>query len=138
MGKYENAASVLFRRSDMETLKLAVELAEKSGNEELHKLVLFRYSECKNESGVEVVEKKLPSKVDVVLKHLENEYENKEEIFEELDFCKSVNGVMGDIQNEGKNSSTIEIGITEERGEEPLSKENVKEILQEVVTDIIQ
>jgi len=44
MGKYEEAASVLFRRSNIELLELAVELAKLSGNEELHKAVLFRFN----------------------------------------------------------------------------------------------
>ncbi|XP_074038837.1 gem-associated protein 5 isoform X2 [Leptinotarsa decemlineata] len=48
LGKYEDAASVLFRRSDLDIIELAVELAEKSDNEELLKAVLMRYESFKN------------------------------------------------------------------------------------------
>ncbi|CAH1174063.1 unnamed protein product [Phaedon cochleariae] len=53
LGKYEEAASVLFRRSDIETMEFAAELAEKSGNVELHKAALFRYKSFLAESSGE-------------------------------------------------------------------------------------
>ncbi|KAJ8984371.1 hypothetical protein NQ317_003519 [Molorchus minor] len=63
LGKYGEAASMLFRRSDPEILEFAMELAKKSGNEELYKAVLFRYNafkaqkdeavECENETNGE-------------------------------------------------------------------------------------
>ncbi|XP_018568237.1 gem-associated protein 5 isoform X2 [Anoplophora glabripennis] len=96
--KYEDAASVLFRRSDVKTLKFATELAEKSGNEELHKAVLFRYNAYREENGTE--EKELPSKLDAVLKsHLENGGEDKKAVVEETVDSHDVDGGVVEIQS---------------------------------------
>ncbi|XP_060517514.1 gem-associated protein 5-like isoform X2 [Cylas formicarius] len=50
LGKYEEAASVLFRRSNADLLEVAVDIARKSGNEELLKAVLFRFNAFRNAS----------------------------------------------------------------------------------------
>ncbi|KAJ8926424.1 hypothetical protein NQ314_021212 [Rhamnusium bicolor] len=67
LGKYESAASALFRRSDTEILNFAAELAEKSGNEDLHKAILLRYNVFKSEASEKLVE--LPSRSEAILKY---------------------------------------------------------------------
>lgn len=47
---------LLFRRSDETTLKLALEMAEKSGNEEIYKAVLSRYNAFKNNKTEDIKE----------------------------------------------------------------------------------
>ncbi|KAG5877681.1 hypothetical protein JTB14_003836 [Gonioctena quinquepunctata] len=69
LGKYEEAAAVLFRRSDIAIMEFAAELAEKSGNKELHKAVLFRYNAFKsvNDEKQEELLPLAPTKAEVVL-----------------------------------------------------------------------
>lgn len=49
---YEQATKVLFRRSDSRSLKLALDLAKKSGNTELCKAVEVRYNAFKDADKV--------------------------------------------------------------------------------------
>lgn len=55
IGKYQEAASALFRlkTSNLELLKLGVELAQLSGNEELLKALQFKFNAFKSEETVE-------------------------------------------------------------------------------------
>ncbi|KAJ8913468.1 hypothetical protein NQ315_013848 [Exocentrus adspersus] len=90
-GKYEDAASVLFRRSDATTLKFAAELSEKSGNEELHKAILLKYNLIKHD--VEEKDIELPTKLDAFLK------KQKENILCEEKTTISTKSVFLDNQN---------------------------------------
>lgn len=56
LGKLEDAAKLLFRRSDEGTLKLALEIAERVNNEELYKAVLVRYNAFKDVNKEETAE----------------------------------------------------------------------------------
>lgn len=101
--KYEDAASVLFRRSDVKTLELAMELAEKSGNEELYKAVLFRYNAYKDENGVE--EKELPSKLDAVLK----QHNGKKKVVEEkVDLDKECSDGKSNVEIQNEETVSLE------------------------------
>uniref|UniRef100_A0A6P7G133 Gem-associated protein 5-like isoform X3 n=1 Tax=Diabrotica virgifera virgifera TaxID=50390 RepID=A0A6P7G133_DIAVI len=47
LGRYEDAASLLYRRTDLHVLEFLVELTEKIDNEELRKAVIYRYNSFK-------------------------------------------------------------------------------------------
>lgn len=67
LGLFEEAAKVLFRRSDSKTLKLAVDLAEKTGNKDLYQAVDLRYKLFKFEEDKAKEPIPLPTLEDVLL-----------------------------------------------------------------------
>lgn len=63
----------MFRRSDLETLEFAGELAEKSGNSELHKAIRIRYNAFAAESSKEKeLTENLSAKADLLLANAEH------------------------------------------------------------------
>ncbi|XP_076270678.1 gem nuclear organelle associated protein rigor mortis [Rhynchophorus ferrugineus] len=76
MDKFKDAASVLFRRSDVKLLEIALEIAEVSGNEELVKSVKFRCQTFKPQLDARQVAEN--RKVSVIEEELAADSENNE------------------------------------------------------------
>lgn len=71
MEKYEDAAKVLSKRSDLKTLQLSMKLAEKSENKDLLNAIAFQCNSFdKNET--EVVD--LPSRIQAFMYNKKNEF----------------------------------------------------------------
>lgn len=98
----------------METLEFAGELAEKSGNTELHKAVKIRYNAFAAESSKEkVLTEHLSAKADVVLAnaehpHSENTLLTSVDSEETLKECSSKSDNLGDKQDT-KNVNTMSV-----------------------------
>ncbi|XP_072382059.1 uncharacterized protein [Diabrotica undecimpunctata] len=65
LGRYEDAASLLYRRTDLRILEFLVELTEKIDNEELRKAVIYRYNSFK-QAEEEITEKEPTEQADLL------------------------------------------------------------------------
>lgn len=115
LGQYENAASVLYRRSDVETLKFAAELAQRSGNTELHKAIMIRHN-----AFVEANSKKSDKITNRSEEH--TEVEENEKLIELPD---KVDLFLSDKKNDTLNDSAIKVEGSEYSNESDISLKNL-------------
>ncbi|KAK9876684.1 hypothetical protein WA026_014063 [Henosepilachna vigintioctopunctata] len=84
LGNFEEAAKILFRRSDLDILNFALDLAKKSNDAEIINALEYRVKAFAKEDGIHEDTKPLPDIKELVLENIKKEKHNGTELGENM------------------------------------------------------
>nr|XP_022912790.1 gem-associated protein 5 [Onthophagus taurus] len=129
LGQYEEAAKVLFKRSDIDSLKFAVVLAEKSGNKDLINACITRFNMFNNVNETENEQRK----------EIKNEMvEIKDEMINSEDEINQVKDKPIEIKNEMIQIKNESVEIDDDIKVEKQDKIEIKNEMVEIKNEMIQ